>query len=66
MAFSSNNIYNLLEIPKVRRKTFAARSFSYMGPTLWNDLPDHLRTVHDAETFKKKLKTYLFKKSFGL
>ena len=62
----SNNLHNLLEIPKVRRKTFAARSFSYVGPTLWNDLPDHLRTVHDVETFKKKLKTYLFKKSFDL
>ena len=62
----SNNCHNLLEIPKVRRKSFAARSFSYPGQTLSNDLPDHLRTVHNAETFKKKLKTYLFKKSFGL
>ena len=62
----SNNLLNHLEIAKVRRKTFAARAFSYVGPTLWSDLPDHLRTVHDAEAFKKKLKTYLFKKSFGL
>ena len=30
----SNNLHNLLEIPKVRRKTFATRSFSYVGPTL--------------------------------
>ena len=41
----SNNLHNLLEIPKVRRKAFAARSFSYVGQTLWNDIPDHLRTV---------------------
>ena len=39
----SNNLHNLLEIPKVRRKTFAARSLSYMGPTSWNELPDHLK-----------------------
>ena len=31
---SSNNLHNLLEIPKVKRKTFAAWSFSCMGPTL--------------------------------
>ena len=62
----SNNLYNLLEIPTDRRRTFAARSFSYVGPTLWNELPDHLRTAHDTETFNKKLKPYLFKKSFAL
>ena len=61
----SNKLHNLLEIPKVRSKTFAARSFSYMGPTLWYDLLDNLRMIHNAETFRKKLKTYLFKKSFG-
>ena len=60
----SNNLHNLLEISKVRRKTFAARSFSYVRPTLWNDLPDHLRTVHDAEAFKKKLKTLLIYEIF--
>ena len=56
----SNNLHNLLEMPKVSRKTFAARSFSYLGPTLWNDLLDNLRTIQNAETFRKKLKTYLF------
>ena len=56
----SNNLHDLLEIPEVRRKTFAARPFSYMGPTLCNDLLDNLRTIHDVETFRKNLKlTYL-------
>ena len=48
----------------MKGKTFAARSFSYAGPTLWNDLPDYLRKIENAETFRKELKTYLFKKSF--
>ena len=61
----SNNLHNLLEIPKIRRKTFAVRSFSYVGPTFWNDLLDNLTTIQNAETFRKKLNTYLFKKSFG-
>ena len=61
----SGDLHNLLEIPKVKRKTFAVRSFSYMGPTLWNELLDNLRTINNADTFRKKLKTYLFEKSFG-
>ena len=27
---------------QVKRKTFAARSFSIMAPSLWNELPDFL------------------------
>ena len=57
----SNNLHNLLEIPKVRRKTFAARSLSYAGPTLWNALPDNFRPIHDAEILRKHLQlTYLW------
>ena len=31
-----------LEIPQTTKKTFAARSFSVLGPTLWNTLPSKL------------------------
>jgi len=36
-------------------------SFAVSGPTLWNSLPVELKTMHiPLETFKYKLKTYLF------
>ena len=49
-----------LVVPFVRRETFAARSFSVMGPKWWNDLSAHIRNSHNVDTFKKKLKTFLF------
>jgi len=37
------------------------RSFAVSGPTLWNSLMVELKTTHiPFETFKLKLKTYLF------
>ena len=34
---------NLLVVPKVKKSTFGGRSFSFTGPFLWNQLPNHLR-----------------------
>ena len=47
--------------PKAKLKTFAARSFSCGGPKWWNRLPNALKTIKDAQQFKNRLKTYLFK-----
>ena len=47
-----------LLVPKTIRKTFAACSFSVLGPELWNTLP---RKLHSYASFKKEFKTYLFK-----
>ena len=55
---------SLYEIPFTERKTFQARAFSVAGPTEWNDLPSHLRTITDHELFRKHLKTYLFQQAF--
>ena len=54
-----------LEIPKTTKKTFAARSFSVLGPTLWNNLPSGLHNITSYTTFKKHLKTHLFKLAFN-
>ena len=56
----------LLCIPSIQRQTFTSRSFSYAAPILWNPLPQHLRDENSTPTFKKQLKTYLFKKAFNL
>ena len=47
---------------KVKRESFANRSFSVMGTRLWNDFPNELNQCVDVETFKKKRKTILFNK----
>jgi len=34
--------------------------FTYAGPAVWNLLPDNLRRTPTINSFKHKLKTYLF------
>ena len=46
------------------RTRYGARSFSYIGPKLWNQLPLQLRTTDTLPKFKTSLKTYLFRKAF--
>ena len=43
-----------------------ARSFRVAGQTLWNNIPDELRSIDDPNVFKKSTKTFLFKKAFNL
>lgn len=58
---------------------FSDRSISYTAPRLWNDLPPEIRKINNSEplqsnhfplaitpqTFRKQIKTILFKKSYG-
>ena len=59
---SSNQ--TLLCIPSVKdisTKRYGERCFRYKSPVLFNELPDELRCIDNAISFKKKLKTHLFK-----
>ena len=58
----SSNVYMKIDIPKVKRQSFANRSVSVMGPRLRNDIPNELKQCADVKTFKKKLQTFLFDK----
>ena len=60
----SAGITNLLLRLTTKCKTFADRSFSVAAPVLWNALPDSLRSL-ELLTFKKALKTHLFKEAFN-
>ena len=51
---------NLLKIPNVNCKSFGERSFNYQAPVEWNALPSEIRKVDCYESFKRKVKTYLF------
>ena len=50
--------------PRVNTKTFGEKSFSYAGPSVWNNLPQTLRHSDSASTFKAALKTHLFHNPF--
>ena len=73
ISIKSNSLYNLrstgkllLENPKRKiLTTLGARSFSAAAPKLWNELPVELRQATSLNnSFKSRLKTYLFKKYF--
>ena len=53
----------LLTVPKITSradKSTADRAFSLSAPKLWNSLLEELRHCSSVETFKGKLKTFLF------
>ena len=56
----SNSNYKRLIVLYVSRQTFAARSFSMMGPSTWSNLATNSRSSTSLEHFKKNLKTFLF------
>ena len=55
-----------LHVPHCKKSTFAARAFSVYGPDLWNTLPVNVQESPSLETFKRSLKTELFKRAFKL
>ena len=57
--------YKLI-VPRTKRMTLASRSFCMVGPTKWNNLPLYLRCIYSTDQYKKELKTYLFKASYGI
>ena len=52
-------------LPRLRTK-FGKRAFSHAGPTTWNALPDHFRTVADPVQFRKLLKSHYFSQAFNI
>ena len=46
------------------RTRFGDRAFSVAGPRCWNSLPPDIRLAASVDSFKTKLKTYLFAKAY--
>ena len=61
----SNN-QNLLMVPKSNTVTYGDRNFTNVAPSWWNALPHHLRDCDNIITFKRLLKTHLFKLAYNL
>ena len=51
------------ETPKLKLK-FGERGFSYAGPKAWKSLSFNLQELTNTDTFKKQLKTRLFKLAY--
>ena len=49
----STNNSKTLHIPRVKRKTFANRSFSVQGPKLWNMLPNEIRSAKTVKNSRR-------------
>ncbi|MGH0171038.1 UNVERIFIED_CONTAM: hypothetical protein FKN15_060178 [Acipenser sinensis] len=45
----------------LRSPASRARSFSILAPQWWNDLPTDIRTAQSLTTFRRLLKTHLFR-----
>ena len=63
----SSHKVNLLVVPHQKSNKYSEKAFAVVGPRLWNELlTDELRGRNSLDTFKKKLKTMLFKNTFNI
>ncbi|CAJ0917877.1 unnamed protein product [Ranitomeya imitator] len=56
----------LLYSPLISSSHNRIQDFSRVSPLLWNPLPQHIRLSPTIETFKKNLKTHLFRQAYNL
>ena len=49
----------LLSVPRVKTNA-GTRSFSVAAPTLWNSIPDSVKSAGNIASFRRHLKNYLF------
>jgi len=54
---------NLLAVPYVKMDT-AARAFRVSAPTIWNSLPTLVKSSSTLVTFRRHLKTFLYRRAF--
>lgn len=54
----------LYSVPSSVMTSFGRRAFSFVGPSIWNKLPDEVTSSQTVSTFKRRLKTYHFKSIF--
>ena len=54
---------NLLQTPR-SANSICDRAFSVIAPKIWNSLENEIRAEQSIDVFKKKLKTFLFRRAF--
>jgi hypothetical protein len=55
---------HFLTVPKTKLRTYGDRAFSVAAPTLWNVLPNDMKSLDCLSSFKTALKTYLFREAY--
>ena len=55
----------LLVTRQVSKSRTGGRSFSYLAPLLWNQLPASVREADTLSLFKSRLKTFLFDRAYN-
>ena len=55
----------LLSVPKTKLRSYGDKAFSFYAPKVWNNLLYDIRSCQSLTQFKKELKTFLFKESYG-
>ena len=55
---------SLLCIPFIKSNSYGGRAFSATAPKLWNSIPEYIKRAETVETFKTRLKTFLFQKHY--
>jgi len=52
-------------VPRVQTQRYGSHSLRVSGPTVWNSLPQNLRSSDiSREQFKRGLKTWLFERAY--
>ena len=63
----SSHKVNLLVVPHQKSNKYSEKAFAVVGPRLWDELlTDELRGCNSVDTFKKNLKTMLFKNTINI
>ena len=63
---SGDDPFRLHEPRAIRERGFADRSFSFIAPRLYNNLPIAIKQIDSITTFKSHLKALLFSRSYDL
>ena len=56
----------LLVVPRSKLKRHGDRSFNVVAPVLWNSLPECMKSSSSVASFKRTLKTFLFRQEYGV
>ena len=56
----------LLVVPRSKLKRHGDRSFNVVAPVLWNSLPESMKSSSSVASFKRTLKTFLFRQEYGV
>ena len=56
----------LLVVPRSKLKRHGDRSFNVVAPVLWNSLPECMKWSSSVASFKRTMKTFLFRQEYGV